>query len=104
MLAVKCIVTAVLAIKIHCDSSPSNSEHNRKAGFIMLFTVGTGRLQTFIAFFRLLLLLLVTRPLPRDGGMAEDHGATEAGKIPRVWTRGRTETESRQRVSGAKSP
>ena len=52
----------------------------------------------------LLLLLLFTRPLPRDGGMAEDHGAPEAGQLPRVWTRGRTETESRQRVSGAISP
>ena len=51
----------------------------------------------------LLLLLLVTRPLPRNGGMAEDHGAPEAGQLPRAWTRGRTETESRQRVSGAKS-
>ena len=51
-----------------------------------------------------LLLLLFTRPLPRDGGMAEDHGAPEAGKLPRVWTRGHKETESRQRVSGAKSP
>ena len=51
-----------------------------------------------------LLLLLFTRPLPRDGGMAEDHGAPEAGQLPRVWTRGRKETESRQRVSGAKSP
>ena len=30
--------------------------------------------------------------------MAEDHGAPEAGKLPRVWTRGCTETESRQRV------
>ena len=30
--------------------------------------------------------------------MAEDHGAPEAGQLPRVWTRGRTETESRQRV------
>ena len=49
------------------------------------------------------LLLLVTRPLPRDGGMAEDHGAPEAGQLPRVWTRGHTETESRQRVSGAES-
>ena len=49
------------------------------------------------------LLLLVTRPLPRDGGMAEDHGAPEAGQLPRVWTRGRTETESCQRVSAAKS-
>ena len=48
-------------------------------------------------------LLLVTQPLPRDGGMAEDHGAPEAGQLPRVWTRGRKKTESRQRVSGAKS-
>ena len=52
----------------------------------------------------LLLLLLFTRPLPRDGGMAEDHGAPEAGQLPRVWTRGRKEIKSRQRVSGAKSP
>ena len=52
----------------------------------------------------LLLLLLFTRPLPRDGGMAEDHGTPEAGQLPRVWTRGHKETESRQRVSGAKSP
>ena len=49
------------------------------------------------------LLLLFTRPLSRDGGMSEDHGAPEAGQLPRVWTRGRRETESRQRVSGAKS-
>ena len=56
--------------------------------------------------FRLvmLLLLLVTRLLPRDGGMAEHHGAPEAGQLPRVWIRGCKETESRQRVSGANSP
>ena len=52
----------------------------------------------------MLLLLLITRPLPRDGDMAEDYGAPEAGQLPRVWTRGRKGTESRQRVSGAKSP
>ena len=52
----------------------------------------------------LLFLLLVTPPLPRDGGMAEDHGAPETGQLPRVWTRGRKETQSRQTVSGAKSP
>ena len=52
----------------------------------------------------LLLLLLITRPLPKDGGMAVDHGATEARQLPRVWTRGRRETESRQRVSDANSP
>ena len=32
--------------------------------------------------------------------MAEDHGAPETGQLPRVWTRGRRETESCQRVSG----
>ena len=49
----------------------------------------------------LLLLLLVTRPLSRDGGMAGDHGAPEGGQLPKVWTRGRRETESCQKVSGA---
>ena len=39
-------------------------------------------------------VVVVTRPLPRDGGMAEDHEAPEAGKLTRVWTRGRRETES----------
>ena len=35
-------------------------------------------------------------PTPsRYGGMAEDHGAPEAGKLPRIWTRGCKETESR---------
>ena len=51
----------------------------------------------------MLLLLLVTRPLPKDGGMAEEHGAPEAGQLSRVWTRGRRDTEGRQRSSGAKS-
>ena len=55
-------------------------------------------------FYSYMLLLLVTQPFPRDGGMAEDHEAPEAGQLSRVWTRGRRETESRQRVSGAKSP
>ena len=44
------------------------------------------------------------RPLPRDGVMAEEHGALETRKLSRAWTRGRRETESRQRASGAKSP
>ena len=35
--------------------------------------------------------------------MAEDHGAPEAGQLFRAWTRGRRETESRQRASDAKS-
>ena len=33
----------------------------------------------------LLLLLLFTRPLQKDGGMAEDHVALEAEQLPRVW-------------------
>ena len=49
-------------------------------------------------------VVVVTRPLPRDGGMAEDHVAPEAGKLPTSCTRGRRGTESRQRLSAAKSP
>ena len=33
--------------------------------------------------------------------MVEDHGAPESGQLPWVSTRGRRETESSQRVSGA---
>ena len=49
-------------------------------------------------------IVVVIGPLPKDGGMAEDHEAPEAGQLPRAWTRGRRETLSRQRVSSAKSP
>ena len=49
-------------------------------------------------------VVVVTRLLLRYGGMAEDHGVPQARQLPRAWTRGRRETESRQRVSGAKSP
>ena len=51
-----------------------------------------------------LVVVVVTRPLPRDGGMAKHHGAPEAGQLPKASTRDRKETESRQRASGAKSP
>ena len=37
-------------------------------------------------------------PFRGIGDMAEDHGAPEAVQLPKVWTRGRTETESHQRV------
>ena len=36
--------------------------------------------------------------------LAEDHGSPEPGQLPKVWNRGRRETESRQRVSCAKNP
>ena len=39
-----------------------------------------------------------------NGGIAEDHGALEAGQLPRVWTRNCRETESPQKASGAKYP
>ena len=41
-------------------------------------------------------VVVATQPLPRHGGMAEDDGAPEAWQLPRTWTRGRRETESRQ--------
>ena len=36
--------------------------------------------------------------------MVEDHRAPEAGQLPKACTRGRRESESRQRARGAKSP
>ena len=39
-------------------------------------------------FFVVVVLVVVTRPVPRGGGMVEDHGAPEAGQVPRTWTRG----------------
>ena len=35
--------------------------------------------------------------------MAEDHGASEAGQLPKAWIRSRRQTKSRQRASGARS-
>ena len=77
---------------------------------IELNTPATPAIYLFVSFDHIqlevleqfVLLLLFTRPLPRDGGMAEDHGALEAEQLPRIWTTGCKETESRQRVSGAK--
>ena len=50
-----------------------------------------------------MLLLLITRTLPRDGGMAKDHGAPVAGQLPRAWIIGCRETGSCHKVTGAKS-
>ena len=44
-------------------------------------------------------VVVVTRPLPRDKGMAADHGVLEAWAIPQGLG-----PESRQRASGANSP
>ena len=57
-----------------------------------------------LTIYFVVVVAVAARPLPRDGLMAEDHGAQEAGKLPRTWTIGRTKTESRQRASGTKSP
>ena len=45
-------------------------------------------------------VVVATRLLPRDGGMAEDHAAPEVEQPPRASTRGRRERErERQRVA-----
>ena len=48
-------------------------------------------------------VVVVTRPLPRDGGMVEYHKPQKPGNFPAPGPEV-VETESRQRVSGAKSP
>ena len=48
-------------------------------------------------------VVVVGYPTPSEGwGMAEDHGAPEAGQLPRVWTRGRRGTKLPKRM--AQSP
>ena len=59
----------------------------------------TGALAAFARAIGVVVVL--TRSLPKNGGMAEDQ---EAGQLPSAWTRDRRETESRQRASSAKSP
>ena len=36
--------------------------------------------------------------------MTKDHRAPEAGRLPKAWTGGHEETESRQKASDEKSP
>ena len=60
----------------------------------------------------LLLLLLFTRPLQKDGGMAEDHVALEAEQLPRVWrvqnemrgVLGRVSTGAARRILSSANP
>ena len=47
----------------------------------------------------LCVVVVVTRPLVKDGGIAEDHGALEAGQLPRAWTRCLREIESERAKS-----
>ena len=52
-------------------------------------------------------LVVAARPLPRNGVVANDHGAPEAGQLPKAGdykAKDRKEIQSRQRASGAKSP
>ena len=53
---------------------------------------------------QLAVFVVVTLSLPRDEGMAEDHGAPEAEQLLRAWAEFVERTESRQRVSGTKTP
>ena len=50
-----------------------------------------------------MLLLLLPDFIPKDGGIAEDHGAAEAWKLPRAKTRGCREKKI-TRVRAAHSP
>ena len=38
-------------------------------------------------------VVVVTRPLPRDGGLVGDHGAPEAGQLSTAWTKVRRDRE-----------
>ena len=52
----------------------------------IFFGVSAFRIHCFEGYLRKthLSFFVVTRPLPRDGGMAEHHGAPEAGKLSAV--------------------
>ena len=52
---------------------------------------------------RTLGLVVVTRLLPRDGGMAEDHGAPEAGQFSRAYTRDRRKTRESPKSEGRRA-
>ena len=41
-------------------------------------------------------VVVFTRPLLKDGGVAEDHGVPESGQLLGAWTRGRRETVAGQ--------
>ena len=73
-------------------ASPVRSSFSADACTILQAIHWSQKLQLVCHF----LLLLFTRPLPRDGGMAEDHGAPEAEQLPRVWTRGRREIVAKE--------
>ena len=65
---------------------------------------GCGASCTFTMFRHVVAVVVGYSTSSEGWGMAEDHGAPEAGQLPRVWTRGRKEIDSHQRESGAKSP
>ena len=54
----------------------------------------------FVRFKFQRLVVVVTWPLPRDGGMAEDHGGPKARQPSRAWTRDCRDRESCQRAIG----
>ena len=58
----------------------------------------------FLERKKVFVVVVVTRLLPRDGGMAKHHGSPDARQLLKAWTRDCKETESRQRASGTKSP
>ena len=76
---------------------PSNDIDGLQGKFVarqLLLKAHDSLVQRLVIIYLKLMLLLITRPLLRDGGMAEDHGAPEAGQLPRVWTSGHRDRES----------
>ena len=47
------------------------------------------------------MVVVVTRLLANDGGMAEGHGPPEAGQISKAWIRGRMQKSERRKESVA---
>ena len=52
----------------------------------MLLHCSVGWLSRGKVLLTFVVVVVVIRPIPRDGGMAEDHGAPEAAKLPKAWT------------------
>ena len=52
----------------------------------MLLHCSVGWLSRGKVLLTVVVVVVVIRPIPRDGGMAEDHGAPEAAQLPNAWT------------------
>ena len=97
-------------IKIHTGMCHESVNFHYKNSFCInkvsaICCVCSAAIILFVKMTLCRLVVVVGYPTPSEGwGHGGRPWSPEAGQLSRVWTRGRTETESRQRVSGAKSP